>query len=95
MVKFFIGYNRFSEDESTKEIFEKTVKTLNELFHSKECPHHPQEKWSIEVDLMRNGKLQFASQKVNGCSYMLELLEKDVYPFLDRQSIFPLELAKS
>jgi hypothetical protein len=90
MVRFLIGYNRYDADGKDNPLVEKLVSTLNEIFGDKKCPIHPDEKWSINVDLMKNGNLQFSSMKQNGCSYPLTLEEEDIFPFLERYGIFPL-----
>ena len=90
MVRFRIGYNRYDADGNDNPLVDNLVKTLNEVFGDKKCPIHPDEKWYINVDLMKMGELQFTSQKVEGCSYALKLVEEDIYPFLRKQQIFPL-----
>jgi hypothetical protein len=44
MVRFVIGNNRYDPDGKDNPWVEKLVETLNELFGSKKCPIHPDEK---------------------------------------------------
>ena len=90
MVQFKVGYNRYDAGGANNPLVENLVETLNEVFDHNKCPIHPNEKWSIEVDLMKNGHLQFATMKQDGCSYGLRLIEDEIYPFLEEQQIFPL-----
>lgn len=90
MVTFHVGTNRYSFQEGSKEIIKKLVYDLNAVFGNEKCPFHPEEKWSIDIDLLSNGNLQFSSMKQNGCNYPNILLEKELVPFLDRDGRFPL-----
>jgi len=90
MVKFKIGYNRYDADEAVSPLVEKLVQNLNDVFGNNKCPIHAYEKWDIEVDLMKNGHLQFTSTKQNGCSYPEILVESDISHFLVGYGIFPL-----
>jgi hypothetical protein len=92
MVNFHVGINRYAFQEGSEEIIEKLVYDLNQIFGSKKCPFHPDEKWEIGVDLLKDGKLQFSSMKQNGCSYPLTLLDEDLTPYLDTLKIFPLPI---
>jgi hypothetical protein len=90
MVKFHVGINRYSFQENSEEKIEKLVKDLNSLFGDYECKFHSHPEWSIGVDLLKTGSLQFSSMKHNGCSFPLTLLDESLTPYLDTLKIFPL-----
>ena len=91
MVKFHVGINRYSFKEGSEAIMEKLVSDLNNIFGDKECKFHSHPEWSIGVDLMKTGAIQFSSMKHNGCSFPLVLLEETLTPYLDTLKIFPLQ----
>ena len=90
MVKFHVGINRYSFKENSEEIIKKLVQDLNGRFANEECKLHSHPEWSIGVDLMKTGALQFSSMKHNNCSFPLTLLAETLTPYLDTLKIFPL-----
>ena len=92
MVKFHVGINRYSFQEGSENIIEKLVADLNNIFGDKECKFHSHPEWSIGVDLLKTGVLQFSSMKHNGCSFPLTLLDESLTPYLDTLKISPLPI---
>ena len=90
MVKFHKGINRYSFKEGSEDIIEKLVSDLNNIFGDKECKFHSHPEWSIGVDLMETGEVQFSSMKDNGCSFPLVLVEETITPYLETLKILPL-----
>lgn len=90
MVNFIVGINRYKFQDGSKEIIEKLVSDLNKIFWDKKCPLHPSERWTINVDLLKTGAVQFSSMKQDGCDYALTLINEEIMPYLERIQIFPL-----
>jgi len=92
MVKFYPCDNRFDSDNS-KEILNNLVTELNSKFKNQKCPlHNHDEVWQIGVDLTKEGKLQFHSDKQNGCDFYLTLIKNEVTPYLKKEQKWPLPL---
>jgi hypothetical protein len=90
MVRFHVGINRYSFKDNSEQIIKDLVADLNNNFGHLGCKLHSHPTWSIGVDLMKTGAIQFSSIKHNECSFPLTLLSETLTPYLDTLKIFPL-----
>ena len=90
MINFYFCENRFYEQNNSQKLLDDTIINLNRVFSEINCPKHHNESWSIGVDLLSNGNLQFHSESQNSCDFASILIDKEVIPFLKTENKYPL-----